>query len=978
MTRVGPLLSPILIGRDELLDLAERRLAEAAAGRGQFLLFAGEAGIGKSRLMSAVGLKAGQAGFRTAGGYLAPPDQDVPAASVLDMARSMTREAHWADLGRQLLALADVAMTAPGPRRRTLVLEAVDLIVDALRGPTLLAFDDLQWADNLSLEIIAELARSTRDRPVLLIGAYRTDELGPGAMLRDWRSRQLTQRAADEARLSPLSRDETALMTSLILATGLPAPRDVVDAVYQRTDGVPLHIEELLGALPDDLRGDSRAILDAAVPDTLEDAILQRIGRLSPEAQEAARSGAVIGRCFVPDVLAGIMDLPAATLDQPLRELVDQNVLDAPGLRGLFDFRHQLLRDVLYRSLTDGQRRRLHARVAEFGRRLEGASEVHASLHYERAGMREPAFRSALRGARLAARLSSHREAFELYRRAIDNLPPDLPAIEQAEILDAYAVEAAAIEEIDACEWAAGQAMTWYLKAGSPIRAIEQHEALAGMARRQARPLADRLGMTRAALVELAALSPVDRAPAEEARASSVRAALSIELAYASIEADDDSAARTALAEAHAGAAAAGNEGLTLWASSLEGVLDALSGGGADSLERIGAVAEKARSHGLEDTGVTAYRDAAVTAANLMEYRRAAAWISEGLRYADAIEQSHCAHVMGATGALVAWADGRWDDAISLGEHALADRGCRRAAGMAHWPLAYAALGRGEFDAARANLEAVEAFGWTSGAASLILPGLWGQAELGLLTGDVAGAIRRSGDALDLARATGERATFAQLVVPGVRARLAAGGTADAASWLEATGELLEPVRWFAAAPLDHALGLVRLAEGATGAARVLLERAVDEWDARPRIWEALWARLDLAACDLRSGRYADAARQVEYVRVAAGRLRSRPLAERAEALGRLTRRHDTEQAAWHPLTAREFDVARLVARGRTNSQIAAELSVAPRTVSAHVEHVLAKLGAERRAEIATWVASTDRTGSGRTSRQPVGPRAPG
>src|SRR3974390_2272479 len=152
MTRVSPLLSPILTGRDELLDLAERRLAEAAAGRGQFLLFAGEAGIGKSRLMSAVGLKAGQAGLRTAGGYLAPPDQDVPAASVLDMARSMTREAHWAALGRQLLALADVAMTAPGPRRRTLVLEAVDLIVDALRGPTLLAFDDLQWADNLSLE----------------------------------------------------------------------------------------------------------------------------------------------------------------------------------------------------------------------------------------------------------------------------------------------------------------------------------------------------------------------------------------------------------------------------------------------------------------------------------------------------------------------------------------------------------------------------------------------------------------------------------------------------------------------------------------------------------------------------------------------------------------------------------------------------------------------------------------------------------
>lgn len=74
MPRIGSRLSPILIGRDDLLDLAERRLEQAAAGRLQFLLLAGEAGIGKSRLLGAIETKARGAGFRTAGGFLAPQD----------------------------------------------------------------------------------------------------------------------------------------------------------------------------------------------------------------------------------------------------------------------------------------------------------------------------------------------------------------------------------------------------------------------------------------------------------------------------------------------------------------------------------------------------------------------------------------------------------------------------------------------------------------------------------------------------------------------------------------------------------------------------------------------------------------------------------------------------------------------------------------------------------------------------------------
>src|SRR5665811_2630419 len=114
------------------------------------------------------------------------------------------------------------------------------------------------------------------------------------------------------------------------------------------------------------------------------------------DRQAAARAGAVIGRCFVPDVLAGIMDVPPEALESPLQELVDSFVLDPPGLRGLYDFRHQLLRDALYSTIPTWERRRFHARAGEFGARLEGASEIHASVHYERAGLRREAYEAAV------------------------------------------------------------------------------------------------------------------------------------------------------------------------------------------------------------------------------------------------------------------------------------------------------------------------------------------------------------------------------------------------------------------------------------------------------------------------------------------------------------------------------------------------------------------------------------------------------
>ncbi len=285
------------------------------------------------------------------------------------------------------------------------------------RAPRCSRSEDLQWADDLSLEIIAELARRSRDRPLLLTGDYRVEDVPrgtePARTGGHGCSRSGSPRSSGWDRSTAT---ETALVTTLILDTGLPAPREVAAAVYERTDGIPLHIEELLGALSAEARADGTAIREANVPDTIEDAILARLARLSPEAQATAGAGQSSGGASVPEVLAGIMDMPPGELDAPLQELVDQFVLDPPGLRGLVRLPHQLLRDALYRTIPNSERRRFHARAGEFGARLEGASEIHASVHYERAGLRREAFDAALAGARDAARLSAHREAFELYR----------------------------------------------------------------------------------------------------------------------------------------------------------------------------------------------------------------------------------------------------------------------------------------------------------------------------------------------------------------------------------------------------------------------------------------------------------------------------------------------------------------------------------------------------------------------------------
>ena len=336
-------------------------------------------------------------------------------------------------------------------------------------------------------------------------------------------------------------------------------------------------------------------------------------------------------------------------------------------------------------TIPASDRRRFHARAGEFGARLEGASEIHASVHYERAGLRRQAFEAALAGAREAARLSARREAFELYRRAVENMPDDLDPAERAAILTDYAEQALSIEEHDAAAWAAERSAEVYRSLGRPAQAIAC--ALDRLGDRPTRcTTTGRTSDDAAALwTELAGLE--DDLDVLDARATIAQA-----LAIDALDARDVPEARRQATTLAAIADELGDDEWRMVAAWKAGLADVIDGDVQAGLARVGDLAFEAERRGWEGSGVTAFREASSVAASALDYRAAVHWIDEGVRYSNSVEQSHCAHVMRSTLAVVSWAGADPDEARSRARQAIVDKGCRawlhdRALGArATWP----------------------------------------------------------------------------------------------------------------------------------------------------------------------------------------------------------------------------------------------------------------------------------------------------
>ena len=203
MSRTRTVECPIIVGRDDVLELFDAAVAAGAKGRGRTLFLSGQAGLGKTRLIWATVRKAEAAGIRVAAGSVAPQDHSVPLASIREFATGIRGDAAWGTLSEDLLAI-DGRHDGDGlGARRLIVRDVSDRILEAIDRPTMLVFQDLHWTDEMSLEVIGELARHLSDLPLIVVADYRGEEFPSDSIHREWRARLLSQRFAEEVRLPP-------------------------------------------------------------------------------------------------------------------------------------------------------------------------------------------------------------------------------------------------------------------------------------------------------------------------------------------------------------------------------------------------------------------------------------------------------------------------------------------------------------------------------------------------------------------------------------------------------------------------------------------------------------------------------------------------------------------------------------------------------------------------------------------------------
>jgi DNA-binding CsgD family transcriptional regulator/tetratricopeptide (TPR) repeat protein len=801
--------------------------------------------------------------------------------------------------------------------------------------PVLIALEDLHWADDLTLDVLGRLGRRARSLPLLLVGTYRSDELYPRVPMRLWRTRLLTQRQAEEVRLSRLSLAETEELTAAI--AGAVVSGAVAGEIYARSDGIPLHVEEFLAAV-------------GGVPDTLADAVLARAEQLTPAARGLAEVASVLGRSFDLDLLTAITGEGPAAVDDGLRELTDRFFVRPQSDLIRYDFRHALIRDALYGNISPHRRRELHARAAAVAL-AAGFSSAFVSDQYERAQLRAEAFEHALVAARRAAGMSAHREAAELFRRAERTAPGDRSPSSVAALLTELADE---LRRIDANGEAAERYATAYrlrLEAGDNVAAVALVPDWVAVRHLLGADLEERAGTLRGALPLIAFR---DDPEAQEVRAN-IHAALSAAymLDRRLAEAIEDGELAQSIAVEDCDRAMRCNVDVTLGSVlCFAGRIDE----GFALLEGSIARAAEWRFEGQTSRG---YRMIGSSASVLVEYATAERWLTEGIAYAERVEQFSDRHYMAAHLAHVQWAVGSWDRAVETAQRALADGGGITTRITALHVLGFVTLGRGQFAAATGYLTEAAELGEGMRELQRVSPAWWGLAETALLSGAFAEAVAWCEKGYAASARVQDAAYLFPYVVTGVRAYLAMSGATAAREWLERTSAVLA-VREIpgAAGAVGHGWGLVHLHEGQTGKARVALASAEEFWRGRRRFWEGAAARVDRARCAGRSRRPGEAGALLEAARREYREVGAAVPEMLVGDSGMVSAVATTYIPDFSLLSPREMEVARLIAEGMTNREIAAALTVAPKTAAAHVEHIRTKLGFSRRAQIAAWVAA--------------------
>ncbi|HUC49549.1 MAG TPA: adenylate/guanylate cyclase domain-containing protein [Xanthobacteraceae bacterium] len=412
-----------LIGRQEEIELLQRRWAQIKEGEGRVVLLAGEPGIGKSRLTAALedGLKGEThvclryfcqphhqgsalqpviAQFQHAADFAPNDSPDVKRAKIENLLAATSGDVPGDDDTAailELLGLADARRDgASDPQRsRRLLMNALIKRLEALarKTPILMLFEDMHWADPTSLDLLTLTIEHLQKLPVLLIVTFRPEYQPP------WTG----QPHVTMLTLNRLSQRERAALVTHITG-GKALPSDLLDQIVDRTDGVPLFVEELTKAVLESEQlqeaGD-QYVLDQpaqplAIPSTLQGSLMARVDRLG-SAREVLQIGAAIGRQFSYELVAAVAGLPDAVLQDALARLAEAELVFMRGTppNATYVFKHALVQDSAYSAMLRARRQNLHTSIAmilekRFPETVKTTPEVLAQ-QFELAGQSEKA-----------------------------------------------------------------------------------------------------------------------------------------------------------------------------------------------------------------------------------------------------------------------------------------------------------------------------------------------------------------------------------------------------------------------------------------------------------------------------------------------------------------------------------------------------------------------------------------------------------
>ncbi|HEY7621101.1 MAG TPA: AAA family ATPase [Solirubrobacteraceae bacterium] len=963
LTRVA---SSRLIGRAEALAELEAALEAARDGRPSLTLVAGEAGVGKTRLLAELMRRARDDGALVLAGDCINlgHENELPFLPLVAALRPLARtpEAALTETLRDAVAplLPGVGAATPtgdgGGQAR--LFEGLLSLLDVLgrERPVLLAIEDLHWADRSTQAALTFLARSLTTERIMVVGSYRSDELPRSDPLRPLLAELELHPRTRRIALAPLSRDELAEQLTDIL--GAPPARDLLERLWRRSGGNPLFAEELVAAGQDG-RG--------AVPDTLRDALLLRVERLPMEARGLLALVAV-GQLVDHALLEEASGLDPRVLRDALRAAIESHVL-AVDDGGFYQFRHALLREVIEDDLLPGERSTLHLTLARaLQRRAELGADPQTTAavahHFAAGGDQPAALAAAVEAATAAEGVYAHGEAAALLERALElwERVPDAEecaGVDRVTVLSRAAAAAGALGDPGRQLALLEAALADLGPRADPRRAARILEAVARAQRH--------LNRAQESIATLeSALELVERGGSKVDPSTRADVLAGLARAYMIVHRFDDAArvAREALRAATGLPLIEGRARNTLGFSlAMTGEVEQ---GAAELREALRIASEH---QDLSDLAV-AYDNYADMLHSLGRSAEARELLAEGRR---AITGRHPVGLMWLDVQLaeVEFDVGEWEAAEAVLPDVQPWTGSQTRLGLL---LRRAALATARGEDSATLMEQLAPLHASSGEPRALGP-------LGVLTAELR---RREGD-LDGARAAVEEG-LARIEQVGddamlVAALAAAGVTveADAAERArdlgdaEAEADALRRADRLAARvaaastparPVERALSSTARAELQRAAGHAdppAYGRAATAWDELGRPEPAARMRWREAEAHVAAGDHAaaaEAARTAHAIatRLGAGWLRAEieRLAARARlSLGSEVAEGDEPEPPPFGLTARERQVLALLAEGATNREIGATLFMAEKTASVHVSRILVKLNARSRTEAA-------------------------